>query len=84
MNILRLFYFNSKYITPPKEGLICPIYELSLRCSIENYIGFSQFDTQTFTFIVDIIGPSTQEFTADGVFPIDVYAVDNQGNISTV
>ncbi|MEL7159286.1 MAG: T9SS type A sorting domain-containing protein, partial [Bacteroidota bacterium] len=33
-------------------------------------------------FEVDIIGPTTQEFSGDDVYPVTVYAVDDQGNLS--
>ncbi|MEL7159112.1 MAG: hypothetical protein AAFN92_00015, partial [Bacteroidota bacterium] len=37
---------------------------------------------QDFTFEVNIIGPTTQEFDSIGVFPVTVFAVDDQGNVS--
>lgn len=52
--------------------------------AIENYIGWFAFDEQSYAFEVDIIGPTTQDFTAEGTYPIDLYAVDNQGNVSPV
>ena len=50
--------------------------------AIEDYVGFFQFDQQSYAFEVDIIGPTTQEFTAEGNYPVDLYAVDDQGNVS--
>ncbi len=50
--------------------------------SILDYRGFSQ-DDQDYTFEVNIIGPVTREFDTEGVYPINVWAVDDQGNVSS-
>lgn len=50
--------------------------------SVINYVGFTFDDDQDYTFQVDLIGPVSETFTADGSYPRTVYAVDNQGNVS--
>lgn len=47
-----------------------------------NYVQWPPAPDQDYTFQVDIIGPTTQEFTGDGDYPLTVYAVDDQGNVS--
>ncbi len=47
-----------------------------------DYVQWSGGTNQDYTFQVDIIGETMMDFNTEGSYPLDVYAVDNQGNVS--
>lgn len=50
--------------------------------SMLNYVQWAGGTNQDYAFQVDIIGSNLMDFNAQGSYPLDVYAVDDQGNVS--